>query len=226
MIRRDYIMRIVQEMAQVLARVIALKDRQEYDQAMREIGAALRKLRETPSGTPDEASLEDWIALCHQHGPAASGLMMAVANLLAEQGELLTRQGQGTAAHRSNALALGLSLEALLNGEAFVSGELLEKIDHLTGLIWQSLTDGGVWRRLLGYYEARGRYAQAEDALFAWHATGDPGSEATGLAFFARLGALSDDELTHGNLPREEVEEGRREFALRCNSSADASRAQ
>ena len=226
MIRRDYIMRIVQEMAQVLARVITLKDRQEYDQAMRELGAALRKLREAPSGTPDEASLEDWIALCHQHGPAASGLMMAVANLLAEQGELLTCQGESPAAHRSNALALGLSLEALLNGEAFVSAELLRNIDRLTGLVWQSLADGGVWRRLLGYYEARGRYAQAEDTLFAWQATGDRASAATGLAFFARLDTLSDDELTHGNLPREEVKEGRREFAFRCNSSADASRAQ
>ena len=135
MIRRDYIMRIVQEMAQVLARVIALKNRQEYDQAMREIGAALRQLQDAPSGTTGEPSLDDWIALCHQHGPAASGLMTAIAQLLAEQGEMLSLQKQEKAAHRSNTLALGLTLDTLLSGETFVSAELLDRIDHLTDLL-------------------------------------------------------------------------------------------
>jgi tetratricopeptide (TPR) repeat protein len=217
MIRRDYIMRIVQEMAQVLARVIALKNRQEYDQAMREIGAALRQLQDAPSGTTGEPSLDDWIALCHQHGPAASGLMTAIAQLLAEQGEMLARQGREKAAHRADTLALGLTLDTLLSGETFVSAELLDRIDRLTELTWNSLTDGGVWKRLIGYYEARGRYAQAEDALFAWRATGDLASEPAGLAFFARLSALPDDELTRGNLPRAEVEEGRREFEKKRN---------
>ena len=221
MIRRDYIMRIVQEMAQVLARVIALKSRQEYDQAMREIGAALRQLQDAPSDTLAEPSLDDWIALCHQHGPAVGGLMTAVAQLLAEQGEILSRQKQEKTAHRANTLALGLTLDTLLSGETFVSAELLDRIDRLTDLSWNSLTDGGVWRRLLEYYEARGRYAQAEDALFAWHATGDPASQPAGLAFFARLSALPDDELIHGNLPREEVEEGRRAFVLKRTGSND-----
>lgn len=221
MIRRDYIMRIVQEMAQVLARVIALKNRQEYDQAMREIGAALRQLQDAPQDTAAEPSLDDWIRLCHQHGPAASGLMTAVAHLLAEQGEMLSRQGQVKAAHQANTLALGLALDTLLSGETFVSAELLGHIDRLMDLTWNSLTDGGVWRRLIEYHEARGRYAQAEDALFAWHTTGDRASEQAGLAFFARLRALPDGELMRGNLPREEVEQGRREFILRRSESND-----
>ena len=44
-------------------------------------------------------------------------------------------------------------------------------------------------------------------------------SEPAGFAFFARLSALSDDELMRGNLPREEVEQGRREFILKHNGS-------
>ena len=143
--------------------------------------------------------------------------MTAIAQLLAEQGEMLARQGREKAAHRANTLALGLTLDTLLSGETFVSAELLDRIDRLTELTWNSLTDGGVWKRLIGYYEARGRYAQAEDALFAWRATGDLASEPAGLAFFARLSALPDDELTRGNLPRAEVEEGRREFEKKRN---------
>ena len=39
-------MRMVQEMVQLLSRVLFLKSRQEYDQALREIHVGLRKLRE------------------------------------------------------------------------------------------------------------------------------------------------------------------------------------
>jgi hypothetical protein len=36
MIRRDYFLRMVQEMAQVLARAVLLKHRHEYDQALKD----------------------------------------------------------------------------------------------------------------------------------------------------------------------------------------------
>ena len=64
MIRRDYILRMVEELAQMLGRVVSLKDRQEYEQAMREIGLALAQLEKTPAGDPNTAPLEHWLALC------------------------------------------------------------------------------------------------------------------------------------------------------------------
>src|SRR5882672_4637671 len=114
MIRRDYILRMVAEMAQVLARVISLKSRQEYEQALKEINAALRELRDDSAEPPEELSLADWIALCRKHEQAASGLMVAVANLLKEQADVLAVQGKPDGSARSRAMALGLFLEALL----------------------------------------------------------------------------------------------------------------
>ena len=213
MIRRDYFMRMVQEMAQVLARVISLKHRQEYDQAMKEISTALKDLRDGNSTSPEEPTLSDWICLCQKHGAAASGLMVAVADLLKEQGDMQAIQHGAAAGHSSRSLALGLLLEALLNGETFVSAELLEKVERLACDTWSSLADGDVWLRLVRYFEARGRYAQAEDALFAWRETGDLAAVQQGLAFYERMLAKKDDELASGNLPRAEVEQGRREIA-------------
>src|SRR5688572_8570780 len=115
MIRRDYILRMVAEMAQVLARVISLKSRQEYEQALREINAALRELREGNGDEAPELSLTDWIALCQKHLQAASGLMIAVADLLREQGDVLAAQNKPDSSGKSRALALGLFLEGLLN---------------------------------------------------------------------------------------------------------------
>ena len=210
MIRRDYILRMVAEMAQVLARVVSLKNRQEYEQALKEIIAALRELRDGNTDTPHELSLADWITLCRKHEQAASGLMVAVADLLKEQGDVLAAQDKPDSSSRT--LALGLFLEALLNGETFVTAELLAKVEELFTQVRATLSDAEVWRRLASYFEARGRFAQAEDALFAWQATGDSTVTSEGLAFYQRLGGQDDDALERGDLPRAELEQGRREF--------------
>jgi len=212
MIRRDYILRMVAEMVQVLARVISLKSRQEYEQALQEINAALRGLRDDSDDPARELSLTDWIALCRKHEQAASGLMVAVADLLKEQGDVLTAQGKPDASTRSRALALGLFLEALLNAETFVTAELLAKVEDLFAQVHTTLSDSEVWRRLVRYFEARGRFAHAEDALFAWQATGDPSAVNEGPAFYERLASQTDDALERGDLPRVELEQGRRDF--------------
>jgi hypothetical protein len=202
----------VAELVQILARVVALKSRQEYEQALREIDRALRDLRDGDGPAPNEVSLADWIALCRKHEQAASGLMMAVADLLREQGEVLARQNNATAGRRSETLALGLFLEAVLSGETFVSAELLDKVDRLFEAVRESLTEAPVWSRLMKYLEARGRYAGAEDALFAWRDTGDAAARLGGTAFYNRLLSLNDAELESGDLPRVEVNQGLREF--------------
>jgi Family of unknown function (DUF6483) len=216
MIRRDHILRMVAEMAQVLARVISLKSRQEYEQALKEIHAALCELR----GDSAEPSLADWIALCRKHEQSAAGLMVAVANLLKEQGDVQAAQGKPDDGTRSRSMALGLFLEALLNGETFVTAEMLAKTEELFAQVRGPLSDAGVWRRLVSYFEARGRFARAEDALFAWQATGDPTVTTEGLAFYQRIGTQDDDALVRGDLPRAELEQGRREFTAagqRCD---------
>jgi hypothetical protein len=212
MIRRDYILRMVAEMAQVLARVISLKSRQEYEQALREINAALRELRDGNTDVSHELSLTDWIALCRKHEQAASGLMIAVADLLKEQSDVLAAQEKADGSARSRSLALGLFLEALLNGETFVTVELLGKVEDLFACVRETLSDPEVWRRLAGYFEARGRFAQAEDVMFLWLATGDSAAMREGIAFYDRLNHLDDGALERGDLPRGELEQGRREF--------------
>ena len=212
MIRRDYILRVVAEMAQVLARVISLKSRQEYEQALKEIDAALRELRDGNGDEASELSLTDWIALSRKHEQAASGLMIAVADLLKEQGDVLAVQNKPDGSAKSRALALGLFLEGLLNGETFVTTELLSKVEELFGQVRGTLSDSEVWRRLVRYFEARGRLARAEDALFAWLAAGDSAVMTEGLSFYQRLDQQNDTILEQGDLPRAELEQGRREF--------------
>ena len=212
MIRRDYFLRAVQEMTQALVRVLFLKQREEYTQAMQEIGAALRKLREVPADDTKELSLDEWLELCRRHESAASGLLLGLADLLREQGELFSMQTRNAEAQGARVVALGLFLDALLRGEAFVSKELMLKVEELIAQCAAGPMPASLWVRLVRYYEARGRFGAVEDVLFDWRDSGEPGAVEAGTEFFDRLREKTDVELEQGGLPRAEVEEGRREL--------------
>jgi tetratricopeptide (TPR) repeat protein len=215
MIRRDYIMRLITEMTQVLLRVVSLRHRQEYELALKEVDEALRRLRQDDGGTP--AELEEWLALCAKHEQAASGLLMAVGELIREQGEILLLQERNDEAWCSHTLALGLLVEGILTGRTFVTEELLDRVDGLAARLEKGARPASLLSRLAAYYEARGRFAKAEDAIFEWAQSGDPSVFAFGRAFYDRLEAQSDAELERGGLPRAEVRNGRLELEQRQN---------
>ncbi len=217
MIRRDYFLRAVQEMTQALARVLFLKQREEYTQAMQEIGAALRKLRDVPADDTKELSLEEWLELCRRHEGAASGLLLGLADLLHEQGELFSIQSRSDEAQGARVVALGLFLEALLRGETFVSKELMLKVEELIAQCAAGPMPASLRVRLVRYYEARGRFGAVEDVLFDWRDSGEPGAVEAGAEFFERLLVKTDAELERGGLPRAEVEEGRRELLTKLS---------
>ena len=195
----------------MLARVVFLKQRQEYAQALLELDRALAKFLDVGPGEKPDLSLEEWIEQCRAEEGGLGQKLVALADLFNEQGDIHALQSAAKEAQRSDALALGLYLEAL-NGQLVpVSVDLLGKVENLIELLAEARLPAEVLQRLLRYYEARGRLAQAEDVLFDWLDTGDPTACEGGLAFYDRLAAWSDAELARGNLPRAEVEQGRQE---------------
>jgi len=212
MIRRDYFLRMVAEMVQMLLRVVSLKHRREYDQALREVDAALRQVRGSDTDSASTQTVEGWIALCRKHEMAASGLMVPVADLLREQGEIFALQERLAESGRARRFALGLYLEAILSGETFVTAELLDKVEQLIGATRDPPPTPEISRRLVRYFETRGRYAKAEDIVFAWLESGDAAARDEGRAVYERLLELDDATLERGGLPRAEAEQGRKDF--------------
>jgi hypothetical protein len=210
MIRQDYFLRLVQQMAQVLARVVFLKHRKEYEQALREIGQALGQFRAAQPGE-GELSLEEWIVQCRKHEAAAGQLIVTVADLMQEQAELLALQNQAEQCHQARCLALGLWLEAMLTDSWFVSAELLDKVEHMSESTNVSIRPPAVLRRLIFFFEARGKFAKAEDVLFEWLGMSERPTTSEVRTFYGRLADKSDTELAQGDLPRVELEQGRNE---------------
>ena len=208
MIRRDFDLRSIHQLAQALAQVLHLKDRQEYEQASIEVARALREFEQSASGQPPVRELEEWITLCRKHPESAGSVMLAVADLLAEQDTLFARDGKIVESTRSRHLALGLLMEALLTEECFVTVQLVAKVDGLIENCAGSSLPPEVLRRLVRYYEVRGHFAKAEDALYLWLECADPAAAAAGRLLYERLEAMPDTALTAGEISRDEVRQG------------------
>ena len=206
---------MVAEMVQMLLRVVSLKHRREYDQALREVDAALRHVRGSDTDSESTQTVEGWIALCRKHEMAASGLMVPVADLLREQGEIFALQQQPAESGRARRFALGLYLEAILSGETFVTAELLDKVEQLIDATRALPPNAEISRRLFQYFETRGHYAKAEDTIFVWLESGDARARDEGRAFYERLLKLDDATLEQGGLPRAEAEQGRKDFVAK-----------
>ena len=199
-------------MTQALASVLQLKEHQEYEQALREIGQALREFGEGDDAPGHHRSLGDWLALCRKHPESAGGVMLAVGDVLREQSELFSLQGKMAEALCARQLAAGVFIEAMLREECFVSGDLVSKVEGLVEQCSTSPLPPELLCRLVTYFEVRGDFAKAEDSLFEWLETGDPDAAPEGRMFYERLAAMSDETLTQGGLTRAEIEQGGRDW--------------
>jgi hypothetical protein len=206
MIQRDFILRQVQELAQLLARSLFLRARREYETALSEIGRALRQLEADKD--LNQMSVEDWITLCRRHGYESGPLMLAVGDVLREQAAVLDSTGRPQEAERSRELAVALQLETILSGDIALTQERLEQTDGAIAELKMELLAPGTLGRLFAYNVERGRWSAAEDILFDWAERGDPAAKIAGRAFYNRLGQLSEEELAAGGLAPDEVADG------------------
>jgi len=210
-------MRLAQRLAQALAQVLFYKGRQEYDRAEAEIDAALTECFGLERGAlPD---FEELLNVCARESAALPDNLVRLADIFREKGEIQRLRGDGEAAGQTEALALGLFLEVLQRN--VVSMELIQKTDQLIERVSGVRLPTPVVKRLLSYYEARGMFDRAEDVLYEWLDTKDVDVPESGIAFYERLSAKSDDDLTAGGLSREEVEQGRAEWLRVSNNSSN-----
>jgi uncharacterized protein DUF6483 len=206
-IRRDYFIKLVQELSAVLLRVVSLKARREYAAALHEIDCALERYLGVPPGDAIPEKLDHLLKLCsREEGPASDSLNL-LGNLFYEQGEVCAFQQNPEASQRAQFLALGLYLESVRSG--VISLDILQRIDELVQRLSDVPMPIPVLRRLFRYLEDRGLYATAEDALYEWLDRGDADAVKEGMAFYERLLTKPDEDLVRGNLPRDEVQEGR-----------------
>jgi len=218
MIRRDYILRMIEEFVAALTRISSLKASQQWNEAGRSLEAEFKRLIGDGSQV-ERLSETELLSRLMQDGPThlLRDKTLMLVTLLKEAGDVAAAQNRPGASRECYLKALHLLLDVLARGEVFECPEFVPKIEMLVGVLQSTTLPARTQALLMHHYERIGEFAKAEDALHSLLDVGSDDGELVkfGIAFYQRLLAQSDDTLNAANLPRGEVEEGLKELQNR-----------
>ena len=212
MIRRDYILRMIEEFFQALSRIKSLKSAREWREADASIEQEFQRL--IGIGRKSAAQLSDTELLARLvRGEATLAVpekTLLLATLLKEAGDVVAEQGRPEDGRTSYLKGLHLLLDTLGRREVFECPQFVPKVEEFVIALGDNPLPLETEARLMQHYERTGEFGKAEDALFAMldvEPDNGPLLE-LGISFYRRLEGQSDVHLSDGNLPRAEVEAG------------------
>ena len=219
MIRRDFILRMIEEFAQALARIRSLKRSQRWGEAAAALDAEFKRLIGDGAHAVARLSETELLARLMQDGPThvVRDKTDMLTTLLTEAGDVACAEDRMDEGRECYLKALHLVLDVLARGEVFESPEFLPKVELLKEALLGTTLPPRTHTMLMQHHERSGEFAKAENALFAM-LDAEPGNDAIvefGVAFYTRMSAQSDAALADGGLPRGEVEEGLKELLQR-----------
>ncbi len=212
MIRRDYIIRVIEQFGAVWSQIVAQigngllpTARGTLDRAYADMlgldGDALRALR------PAEIIARLRLSAAPE---VANDRALVIAALFKGEGDLALASDDHEIGIWHYARALELLLAATAENPDAPLPEHIPTVDALVALLTDYHLPFAAQRMLLERYEQQHDFARAEDALFELLQREETRRSALEIAdrFYARLAALDDTELARGNFSRAEIAAG------------------
>jgi len=216
MLRRDYLLRMIEEFIQMLARLNALKKGQLWNEATGTVDEELQRLVGAGVETIVRLSETELLARIVQRGPtqAVRDRTLLVSTLLKEAGDIAAAQDRPDDSRVCHLKGLHLLLDTLSEDETFECPGFVPRIEAFVVALSDDPLPVRTQARLMQHYERAGDFGKAEDRLFALLEAEpeNPRLLEFGDAFYRRLASLSDARLAEGKLPRVELEAGQAEF--------------
>ncbi len=207
MLRQDYILRMIEQLAQAVGRLMARVRTEDPAVVHQELDEVLKDLTGLNFDLLDSLPLPAVLQVLEADSEPNPARILAIAECSFVRAHLADA---ADTALRIRVAALTLYLEALtlFRHEALAAAEKRTE-DLIRDLKSIDLPPETVVR-LFRYRAATGRFADAEDALFQLLARdlASPEVISEGQAFYRRLLTLEDTQLDAGNLPRDEVIDG------------------
>ena len=201
MIRRDYILRMIEEFMRVLSRINALKKGQQWQEAATTIDQEFQKLIGGGAQSVARLTETELLARLIQGEPthAVREKTLILTTLLKEAGDLAATQGQAEESRSCYLKGLHLLLGALAEREVGECPEFVPKVEMFTAALEPSPLPLETEAMLMQHYERLGDFAKAEDALFAMLELQPQNQRALdfGFAFYERLRGQSDAARKH-----------------------------
>lgn len=214
MIQKDYIMRMIEQMAEVLAKVLFNKEEGKKEEALKEIDNSFNVLVGVDSKLINSLPIEHIAELfgISKDKPTGSMKCIIAGKLLKEKSKLL----QETAAEESEQClhkALGLFLRGILN-IGYTELDLANYIDDIKEIEndLRAMLSSEEMFHLFTFYRKIKEFDKAENYLFHLKDVNYPDIKRVGLTFLRELDTINSNNLAAAGLTTDEVKESIRIF--------------
>src|SRR2546428_3771763 len=169
MIRRDYVLRMMEEFVQLLARLKSLKQEHRWDEAAGTLDEQFHRLMGAGAQAVAELSETELLAKLIQGAPtlAVRDKTLVLAALLKEAGDVAAGKERLLEGRLCYLKGLHLLLETLAHGEAYEFPEFVPRVEMFVAALQDAPLPFQTQGLLMQHYERTGEFAKAEDALFA-----------------------------------------------------------
>jgi len=212
MIRRDYIVRMIEVMARALADIRALRQGGQAEAAWLMVDEECKKF--AAMGVKGILFLSETELLARvaegQFAQTVHLRTLAVVTLLREAAEIADAEGRTEEARVIFLKALHLLLGVLSQDDPAGFPEFVPGVEAIVTALQDRPLPVETQSMLMHHYETTGQFAKAEDALYAMLEQTGNDEEVLGFGriFYERILRRSDASLVQGNLPRSEAEQG------------------
>lgn len=207
MLRRDYLVRMIEDMTEILGKVFALKQEKKTVEARTELDELYKRQFRLNSQLLGTLAAKDIVQMFRTGGEIEADKLQSLARLLKEEGELLISSGERDEGISRWMKSLHLYLTSALSGADRSLWDWENKIAELRPLLKEYRLPAETGVLVFRYEEQEGRFDQAENVLFRLLEDGEL-SKDEGIAFYQRLLQLPPERLEAGGLPPDEVREG------------------
>ena len=210
MIRRDYILRMIEQFIRALAHLRSLKQERRWDEAGVTLDEEFKRFVGIGAADVERLTETELLAQSIQGEPslAVRDKTLLLTGLLKEAGDLAVARDQLDEGRAWHLKGLHLLLDTLGREESLDTPDCVPRIEAFVSALAGTPLPLATQARLMQHYERFGEFGRAEDALFAMLEQ-EPENDMLvdfGLSFYERLLRQSDANLEVGNLPRAEVE--------------------
>ena len=216
MYQKDYILRMIEQLRVVLARILFNKELKNYDQAQLELDTAFNGLLKFDPDVIISMSGKELMELVRSAEGIPAEKYIVMAELIRENAELLElRRTFEFTVTDLYMKSFSFYMEFIDAAGEIDTSQYIQTLLKIEKKLAQVEWPDSFKMRLFRFYELIGNYAKAEDMLFDILKTSPDEAEQPGRDFYDRLLRKSVQELEAGNLPHDEVLEGMQSFKMK-----------
>jgi len=210
MLQRDYLMRMIEQFSNVLAKVIGLKSADKIEEKQQVLNEALNHFIGLSEATIESLSYRDLINLVSGVKEINPEKCFILAELLKAKADVFASYDDMDKSFNLYLKSFNIYVETMLSNNSSYLEPNYSTIDQTINTIMQFQIPYETKKLLFHYYERIMKYDKAEDVLFELLNQGTHKNVilSEGAAFYERLEQKRPEELEKGNLPIDEVLEG------------------